>query len=52
MIPTVMFISCLNGSAKLNCTMISSVDIAHNEVSNAKDRLIVDCGTVIKKLPF
>ena len=52
MIPTVMFISCSSGSAKLHCTMISSVDLAHNEVSHAKDRLFVDCGTVIKSLLF
>ena len=29
----------------LTCTMISSVDIAHYEVSHAKDWVSVDCGT-------
>ena len=29
----------------LTCTMISSVDLAHYEVSRAKDRVSVDCGT-------
>ena len=31
----------------LTCTMISSVDLAHYEVSRAKDWLSVDCGTKI-----
>ena len=30
----------------LTCTMISSVDLAHYEVSRAKDRVSVDCGTI------
>ena len=29
----------------LTCTMISSVDLAHNGVSRAKDWISVDCGT-------
>ena len=29
----------------LICTMISSVDLAHNGVSRAKDWVSVDCGT-------
>ena len=31
----------------LTCTMVSSVDFAHYEVSRAKDWLSVDCGTKI-----
>ena len=29
----------------LTCTMISSVDLAHNGVPHAKDWISVDCGT-------
>ena len=29
----------------LTCTMISSVALAHNEISHAKDWVSVDCGT-------
>ena len=34
----------------LTCTMISSVDLAHYEVSRAKDWVSVDCGTRSVKL--
>ena len=30
----------------LTCSMISSVDLAHNGVSHAKDWVTVDCGTI------
>ena len=36
----------------LTCTMISSVDLAHYEVSRAEDRVSVDCGTINKKYIF
>ena len=29
----------------LTCTIISSIDLAHNRVSHAKDWVSVDCGT-------
>ena len=31
----------------LTCIMISSVDLAHYEVSRAKDWVSVDCGTML-----
>ena len=31
----------------LTCTIISSEDLAHYEVSRAKDWVSVDCGTII-----
>ena len=31
----------------LTCTTITSVDLAHFGVSHAKDRVSVDCGTVL-----
>ena len=33
----------------LNCTTITSVDLAHNGVSGAKDWVSVDCGTILCK---
>ena len=33
----------------LTCTMISNVELAHYEVSRAKDWVSVDCGTIIPK---
>ena len=33
----------------LTCTMISSVDLGHYEVSRAKDWVSVDCGTILIK---
>ena len=30
----------------LTCTTITSVDLAHYEVSHAKDWVSVDCGTI------
>ena len=30
----------------LTCTTITSVDLAHYEVSRAKDWVFVDCGTI------
>ena len=33
----------------LNCTMISSVDLAHYGVSHAKDWVSVNCGTNVGK---
>ena len=30
----------------LNCTTITSVDLAHNGISRAKDWVSVDCGTI------
>ena len=35
----------------LTCTMISSVDLAHLEVTRAKDWVSMDCGTnTVKKI--
>ena len=35
----------------LTCTMISSVDLAHLEVTSAKDWVSMDCGTnTVKKI--
>ena len=31
----------------LTCTVISSVDLAHYEVSRVKDWVSVDCGTIV-----
>ena len=31
----------------LSCTMVSSVDLAHYGVSSAKDRVSVDCDTIM-----
>ena len=31
----------------LSCTTITSVDLAHYEVSRAKDWVFVDCGTIV-----
>ena len=36
----------------LTCTTITSLDLAHYEVSRAKDWVSVDCGSIANKLPL